>query len=53
MTATDLPTRPLGRADMDVTRLGFGSWAVSGSGSASSAGPSPITPGAGTGPARP
>jgi aryl-alcohol dehydrogenase-like predicted oxidoreductase len=27
-----LPTRPLGTTGMDITRLGFGSWAVSGSG---------------------
>ncbi|KUJ65089.1 aldo/keto reductase [Streptomyces albus subsp. albus] len=32
MTATPLPTLPLGRTGMDITRLGFGSWAVSGSG---------------------
>jgi aryl-alcohol dehydrogenase-like predicted oxidoreductase len=27
-----LPTRPLGTTGMEITRLGFGSWAVSGSG---------------------
>ncbi|WP_031075265.1 aldo/keto reductase [Streptomyces sp. NRRL WC-3742] len=32
MTHDSLPTRRLGSTDMDITRLGFGSWAVSGSG---------------------
>ncbi|MGW2161229.1 aldo/keto reductase [Nonomuraea sp. NPDC001699] len=32
MSTTHLPTRPLGTTGMDVTRLGFGSWAVSGPG---------------------
>ncbi|KPC64925.1 aldo/keto reductase [Streptomyces chattanoogensis] len=32
MTATHLPTRPLGTTGMDITRVGFGSWAVAGSG---------------------
>ncbi|MET7517030.1 aldo/keto reductase [Streptomyces sp. NPDC005480] len=32
MTTAHLPTRPLGSTGMDITRLGFGSWAVSGSG---------------------
>ncbi|MFE6687722.1 aldo/keto reductase [Streptomyces sp. NPDC057743] len=32
MSATDLPTLPLGTTGMDITRVGFGSWAVSGSG---------------------
>ncbi|MEU8325148.1 aldo/keto reductase [Nonomuraea sp. NPDC048881] len=32
MSTTHLPTRPLGATGMDVTRLGFGSWAVSGAG---------------------
>ncbi|MFG1681364.1 aldo/keto reductase [Nonomuraea sp. NPDC049269] len=32
MSTTDVPTRPLGSTGMDITRLGFGSWAVSGSG---------------------
>ncbi|MEU6239390.1 aldo/keto reductase, partial [Kitasatospora sp. NPDC047058] len=31
-TATHLPTRPLGTTGMDITRVGFGSWAVSGTG---------------------
>ncbi|MEU4725713.1 aldo/keto reductase [Nonomuraea dietziae] len=32
MSTTDVPIRPLGTTGMDITRLGFGSWAVSGSG---------------------
>ncbi|MDT3396901.1 aldo/keto reductase [Streptomyces sp. B1866] len=32
MTTSTLPTRPLGGTGMDITRLGFGSWAVAGSG---------------------
>lgn len=32
MTTSHLPTRPLGSTGMNITRLGFGSWAVSGSG---------------------
>jgi aryl-alcohol dehydrogenase-like predicted oxidoreductase len=32
MATTDLPTVPLGSTGMNVTRLGFGSWAVAGSG---------------------
>ncbi|MGV9778727.1 aldo/keto reductase [Streptosporangium sp. NPDC003464] len=32
MSTTDVPTRPLGTTGMDITCLGFGSWAVSGSG---------------------
>ncbi|MEV5749678.1 aldo/keto reductase [Actinoallomurus sp. NPDC052308] len=32
MTSSHLPTLPLGRTGMDITRVGFGSWAVSGSG---------------------
>ncbi|MEU3878175.1 aldo/keto reductase, partial [Streptomyces sp. NPDC029704] len=32
MTTTHLPTRPLGTTGMDITRIGLGSWAVSGSG---------------------
>ncbi|MDN3352553.1 aldo/keto reductase [Actinomadura sp. DC4] len=32
MTATHLPAVPLGGTGMDITRLGFGSWAVSGTG---------------------
>ncbi|MCG5213476.1 aldo/keto reductase [Streptosporangium sp. KLBMP 9127] len=32
MSTTDVPTRPLGATGMGITRLGFGSWAVSGSG---------------------
>ncbi|MEE4418084.1 aldo/keto reductase [Streptomyces bugieae] len=31
-THHDLPTVPLGSTGMDITRLGFGSWAVAGSG---------------------
>ncbi|GAA3164527.1 aldo/keto reductase [Nonomuraea roseoviolacea] len=31
-TSSPLPTRRLGRTDMTITRVGFGSWAVSGSG---------------------
>src|SRR5471032_2587992 len=34
-----LPTRPLGRSGMDITRLGFGSWAVGGGGWAFGWGP--------------
>lgn len=34
-----LPTRPLGRSGMDITRLGFGSWAVGGGGWAYGWGP--------------
>jgi aryl-alcohol dehydrogenase-like predicted oxidoreductase len=29
---TALPTRPLGRSGLDITRVGFGSWAVGGGG---------------------
>ncbi|MDR8413494.1 aldo/keto reductase [Nonomuraea sp. 3-1Str] len=32
MTTTHLPTSPLGRTGMDISRVGFGSWAVAGSG---------------------
>ncbi|MFJ3791287.1 aldo/keto reductase [Kitasatospora sp. NPDC090091] len=32
MSATHLPTHPLGTTGMDITRVGFGSWAVSGTG---------------------
>ncbi|MEV0147619.1 MULTISPECIES: aldo/keto reductase [unclassified Nonomuraea] len=32
MTSSQLPVHRLGRTDMEITRLGFGSWAVSGSG---------------------
>ncbi|MEV0353096.1 aldo/keto reductase [Nonomuraea sp. NPDC050680] len=32
MTSSHLPIKRLGRTDMDITRVGFGSWAVSGSG---------------------
>ncbi|NUR83202.1 MAG: aldo/keto reductase [Nonomuraea sp.] len=32
MTTTGVPTRPLGTTGMEITRLGFGSWAVSGAG---------------------
>ncbi|MGK5639199.1 aldo/keto reductase [Streptomyces sp. URMC 126] len=32
MSGTPLPTRPLGTTDMNITRLGLGSWAVAGSG---------------------
>ncbi|MEV0534988.1 aldo/keto reductase [Kitasatospora sp. NPDC050463] len=32
MTTTHLPTRAIGGTGMDITRLGFGSWAVAGSG---------------------
>jgi aryl-alcohol dehydrogenase-like predicted oxidoreductase len=28
----DLPTRPLGTTDMDITRVGFGAWAIGGAG---------------------
>ena len=34
-----LPTRPLGRSGLDITRVGFGSWAVGGGGWAFSWGP--------------
>jgi aryl-alcohol dehydrogenase-like predicted oxidoreductase len=34
-----LPTRPLGRTDLHITRLGFGSWAVGGGGWAFGWGP--------------
>lgn len=34
MTAHRLPTRRLGTTDLEITRLGFGSWAVAGSGHA-------------------
>lgn len=27
---TDLPTRPFGRTDMSITRVGFGAWAIGG-----------------------
>ncbi len=30
--ATALPTRPLGRTDMAITRVGFGAWAIGGPG---------------------
>lgn len=30
--ATTLPTRRLGRTDMDITRVGFGAWAIGGAG---------------------
>ncbi len=30
LTTTSLPTRQLGRTDMQITRVGFGSWAVGG-----------------------
>ncbi len=32
MTTTHLPTLPLGDTGMDITRIGFGSWAVAGPG---------------------
>ncbi|WP_250564445.1 aldo/keto reductase, partial [Sphaerisporangium fuscum] len=32
MSNDRLPTRPFGTTGMEITRLGFGSWAVSGSG---------------------
>ncbi|GAA3601169.1 hypothetical protein GCM10022419_101720 [Nonomuraea rosea] len=32
MTSSHLPVQRLGRTDMEITRVGFGSWAVSGSG---------------------
>lgn len=32
MTRTPLPARPLGRTGMDISRVGFGTWAVSGAG---------------------
>ncbi|MFI9353115.1 aldo/keto reductase [Streptomyces lydicus] len=32
MSATHLPALPLGTTGMDITRVGFGSWAVAGSG---------------------
>ncbi|MFE0374111.1 aldo/keto reductase [Streptomyces inhibens] len=32
MSATNLPALPLGTTGMDITRVGFGSWAVSGAG---------------------
>lgn len=32
MPKTDLPTVPLGRTGMDVTRVGFGAWAIGGAG---------------------
>ncbi|GHF35223.1 aldo/keto reductase [Streptomyces mashuensis] len=32
MATTHLPTRPLGSTGMDITRVGLGSWAVSGGG---------------------
>jgi aryl-alcohol dehydrogenase-like predicted oxidoreductase len=32
MSTIEVPTRPLGGTGMDITRLGFGSWAVAGAG---------------------
>lgn len=32
MNATALPTRPLGKTDMHITRVGFGAWAIGGAG---------------------
>lgn len=32
MTATPLPTRQLGTTDMQITRVGFGAWAIGGAG---------------------
>src|SRR5271167_4678021 len=32
MATTSLPTVALGRTDMDITRVGFGAWAVGGGG---------------------
>ncbi|MGA8116178.1 MAG: aldo/keto reductase [Actinocatenispora sp.] len=32
MPRTDLPTVPLGRTDLRITRIGFGTWAVGGAG---------------------
>jgi len=31
-TNTSLPTRPLGRSGMDITRIGLGAWAIGGNG---------------------
>jgi aryl-alcohol dehydrogenase-like predicted oxidoreductase len=39
MSETNLPTRALGRTDLQITRLGFGSWAVGGGGWAFGWGP--------------
>ncbi|GAA2087304.1 aldo/keto reductase [Kitasatospora saccharophila] len=39
MTANALPTTPLGGTDLHVTRLGFGAWAIGGSGWSFSWGP--------------
>ena len=39
MPATELPTRRLGRTDMDITRVGFGAWAIGGPGYAYGWGP--------------
>jgi aryl-alcohol dehydrogenase-like predicted oxidoreductase len=40
MTTTQLPTAPLGRTDMQITRVGFGAWAVGGGDWAFAWGPS-------------
>src|SRR5262245_54677351 len=32
MPTTDLPTVPFGRTGMDITRVGFGAWAIGGGG---------------------
>ncbi|ANN70723.1 aldo/keto reductase [Bordetella bronchialis] len=32
MSPTSFPVRPLGRTDMNITRIGFGAWAIGGAG---------------------
>ena len=41
---TPLPTRPLGTSGLEITTVGFGSWAVGGGGWAFGWGPQPVAP---------